>query len=246
MKMPTRQQVIPLGLSIHTPGAHTACSESALLQAAAGWRSTGAARRRVRCSPKTRQQEPKRRTAYRYRVTTHEWLQTVLTTAGPLGFILALTSLLVSIGNLRRLLAQERRLARAKVGVKLIGVNNVQQGEPPALDIYQVRVAGADGLVVSGAGIAVRSRWTLRWKYYRQDGAGLLRANNTEVKNWLPHAIKGGDQALVGIPAQEPDLGFWKTCRDKRRQVRCWVEIGNHWIVDTKTVIVQDLEKTYR
>jgi len=173
-------------------------------------------------------------------------VSTLLTTSGPLGFVIALVSLMVTVSNLRRLWRQEERLARAKVGVRFIGVINIPQESGPSLDIYQIRVAGADGLVVSGAGLSHQRRLIPGWRRVLQPGAGFVQTGDTEIKEWLPRVVSAGQQQIVGIPAENPSLLFWGRTRSDGNRVRCWVEIGNHWIVDTEPVVVEHLKKMYK
>lgn len=172
------------------------------------------------------------------------WMSVILAS---LGVGIAVISLVVAWYSAVRQANAEKRQIRAKLGVKFIGVRrDVTFGEEEQRQIFQVRLAAAEGFVVTKAGLSFRSKLRLgRWVHVEQQGCGFVKEGDRRIEDWLPRVVDAGKHERLAIPAVQPSVIFWARHHKRKRRVKCWVEVGNYWTVRTGPVVIVNLTKSY-
>lgn len=175
-----------------------------------------------------------------------DWVAAVATTSGPLGFLVALLSLAVSAANAFRQARAEQRGLDAKIGTKFVGVRRDVDIPGEQYQIFQLRLVASEPYVVTDAGISFRSKLRLGlWVDKRQNNAGFVYEGDREIHKYLPQVVTVGETERLAIPAESPSREFWTNHYKKRRSVRCWIELGNCWIIRTESVVIQNLTRSY-
>jgi len=99
---------------------------------------------------------------------------------------------------------------------------------------------------VTKAGLSFRSKLGLgRWVHVEQQGCGFVKTGDPRIEDWLPRVVEAGKHERLAIPAVQPNPIFWSRHHERKRRVKCWVEVGNHWIVRTEPVVIANLVKGY-
>lgn len=171
-----------------------------------------------------------------------DWVTMLLTTSGPVGFVVAAASLGVAIASAVRQARAEKRYIHAKLGVKFVGVNRIDAlGEEN--QYYQLRLVAAEGFTLTRAGLSYRSWRRLGgWVNVAQPESGLIEQGDTAIRNWLPKSVQPDNEERLAILATEPHKRFWSEHRYNNRQVKCWIEVGNYWIVYSDKGVVTEFQ----